>query len=160
MSKDTLGNIGSTAIGGIFNIAAANKAHKRQRELMGLQLGHQQTLNKQGHDLQMEMWEKTNYPAQIAMLKQAGLNPSLMYAKGGQGGQTGSQTGGSAAAGHAAQAAPLDISGLLDQDLKRSQAEKNRADARNANVDAAKKEGPDTNLVNSNILNNLNIESN
>ena len=153
MGKDIVGDIASTAVGGFFNIAAADKAHERQKELMGLQLANQQTLNKQGQQMQYEMWEKTNYPAQVAMLRAAGLNPSMLYAKGGQGGVTGSQTGGSAASGGASQAAPMDISGLLHADLLKSQAEKNRADAKKANVEATKTAGPDTNLTNANIEN-------
>ena len=72
---------------------------------------NQRQLNLQGHQLQMDMWNKTNYPAQMAMLKEAGLNPALMYGMSGGGGTTtGSQGGGSAAGG---QAGMLDIGSAL-----------------------------------------------
>lgn len=47
-------------------------------------------------DLQYEMWNKTNYEAQMEHIKNAGLNPALLYGKGGGGGAT---TGNAAAAG-------------------------------------------------------------
>jgi len=76
----------------IGNQLTAQQQYDRQRKLMGLQQQHQMALNEQGREIQMKMWEDTNYPAQIAQLKKAGLNPSLIYAKGGVGGSTGSQT--------------------------------------------------------------------
>lgn len=47
-------------------------------------------------DLQYDMWNKTNYGAQVGHLNAAGLNPALLYGKGGGGGAT---TGSAAAAG-------------------------------------------------------------
>jgi hypothetical protein len=77
---------------------------------MGIQFGHQTALNQQGHDLQMDMWKKTNYPAQVKMLEQAGLNPALLYGMGGAGGSTtGSQGGGSAAGGSAPGQGSIDL---------------------------------------------------
>lgn len=37
---------------------------------------------------QLEMWEKTGYSAQMKQMKDAGLNPGLMYGMGGGGGQS------------------------------------------------------------------------
>ena len=70
-------------------------------ELMNEQLNNQMGLNQQGHDLQFDMWNKTNAEAQMKHLKKAGLNPALMYKQGGAGGNTGSQSGGSASGGNA-----------------------------------------------------------
>jgi hypothetical protein len=137
-------NVIGTTIGAIYNKGAATTQYNRQRELMGLQLENQKILNQQGHKMQMDMWQKTNFPAQVAMLKEAGLNPGLMYAKGGAGGSTGSQTGGGASSGQAGQAAPMDISGLLNLELVKSQTNKNNADAKKANTDADKAAGVDT----------------
>ena len=44
---------------------------------------------------QLELWQATNYPAQVQQMKEAGLNPAMMYKSGGQSGQaivTGKQT--------------------------------------------------------------------
>lgn len=42
--------------------------------------------------MQLEMWNETSYPAQMAKMKEAGINPALMYGMGGGGGVS---TGGS-----------------------------------------------------------------
>jgi hypothetical protein len=103
---------GIGAAGGLLGMIGqgkrAKKQHNRQKELMGIQFENQQALNKQGHDLQMQMWKDTGYEAQMRMMKEAGLNPSLIYGMSGGGGQTtGSQGGGSAQGGNAA--APMDL---------------------------------------------------
>ena len=96
---------GAQVGGGILSMIGQRKreerAMKNQQKLMGLQMRNQMTLNEQGQKLQMDTWEGTNYPAQMKMLEEAGLNPSLLYGKGGSGGVTGSQGGGSAASGNA-----------------------------------------------------------
>jgi hypothetical protein len=91
---------------------SSQQQFNRQKELMALQLGNQQKLNQEGHNLQMDMWNKTNFRAQVQQMKAAGLNPSLMYGKGGTGGVTGSQTGGSAASGQASMAPMMDLANL------------------------------------------------
>jgi hypothetical protein len=76
--------------------------HQNNMEMMQQQFMNQTGLNIQGHQLQFEMWLKTNYPAQVEQMKKAGLNVGLMYGmKGGGGTTTGSQGGGSAAGGQA-----------------------------------------------------------
>jgi primosomal protein N' len=102
-------------IGGIFGLIGQNarmrKQHQNQLELMNQQYSNQRQLNLQGHQLQMDMWKKTNYPAQMKMMEEAGLNPALMYGMSGGGGTTtGSQGGGSASGG---QAGMLDIGSAL-----------------------------------------------
>lgn len=96
---DKLFNVGLGMMGG--NYAGQNQ-HRRQKRLMDLQFRNQQQLNQQGHDLQMDMWNKTNYGAQVDHMRKAGLNPALMYGMSGGGGTTtGSQGGGSASGGNA-----------------------------------------------------------
>ena len=96
---------GAQVGGGLLTMIGQRKREERamqnQEKLMGLQLRNQMQLNEQGQRIQQETWEKTNYPAQMKMLKDAGLNPGLLYSKGGSGGVTGSQGGGSAASGNA-----------------------------------------------------------
>lgn len=77
-----------------------NRASKQQKEIQNRSFSMQKKLNQQGHDLQMDMWNKTNYGAQLGHMKDAGLNPALMYGmSGGGGATTGSQGGGSAPGG-------------------------------------------------------------
>lgn len=144
---------GNTALQAGFNMMGANQQHKRQKELMGIQHGNQQELNKQGHQLQMDMWNKTNYEAQLKHMKKAGLNPALMYGMGGGGGTTaGSQGGGSAAGGNAVQMHPIDIANLA---LVKAQRDNIEADTKNKEADTGLK-GSQKELAISNAeLNNI-----
>ncbi len=115
-----LTSIGGSLLGMIGQNARARRQHNRQKELMNIQLGNQKQLNQQGHELQMDMWNKTNYGAQKEHMLEAGLNPALMYGMSGGGGATaGSQGGGSAQGGNAA--APMDIGNALQIGLMKSQ---------------------------------------
>lgn len=124
-----------------INQLTAKQQFERQKKMMGIQFGNQRTLNKeqyerqrllnqQGKDLSLQQWQETNYPAQMAMLKKAGLNPALLYGMSG-GGATTSQTGsggsasaGSAASGAAQMATPMDIAAM-----QKLAAEKRNIDA-------------------------------
>lgn len=121
------GVIGAAAtVGGhLYDNLNAEQQQGNQMELMDHQMQNQQTLNQQqaaiqqglnqqGHDLQMQMWENTNAPAQVGMLREAGLNPALMYKQGGPGGVTGGQTGGSAQGGSAAGGNAMQRRQLMD----------------------------------------------
>lgn len=136
---------GISMLGGLLG---ARNQHRRQRQLMGVQYQNQRLLNQQGHDLQYDMWNKTNYGAQVKHMKDAGLNPALMYGSAGQGGTTGSQGGGSAASGNAAAFNAMDLSNMM---LMKAQAEDLKAGARLKNVEADKKAGVDTDLTEASI---------
>ena len=124
---------GVGAVGGLLGMIGqgkrAKKQHNRQKELMGIQLGNQQELNKQGQELQMKTWRDTGYEAQMKMMKDAGLNPGLMYGMSGGGGQTtGSQGGGSAQGGNSH--APMDIGASVQAGLMLAQASKLKAETK------------------------------
>lgn len=124
-----------TGLGMLTDRVREERALGHQKQLMGLQLGHQKDLNKQGAALQYEMWQKTNYPAQMKMLQEAGLNPSLLYGMGGAvGATTGSQGGGSAAGGQAPQ--PIKANLLMGLEAKMMEAQ-----IENVKADTAKKKG-------------------
>jgi len=72
---------------------------KQQRKLQNLQLEGSRTMMNYQAQKQLEMWKATSFKAQMEQLKEAGLNPGLVYAKGGTPGTTGSQGGGSASMG-------------------------------------------------------------
>jgi hypothetical protein len=128
------GGVASAGLSMLGGIIGAGSQHRRQRELMGLQNQYQQQLNQQGHDLQFDMWNKTNYKAQVEHMKAAGLNPALMYGMSGGGGSTtGSQGGGSAAGGNAAAFNPMDVANLM---LLKAQENKLREEGRLAGAKA------------------------
>mgnify|MGYP006428449389 CR=1 FL=1 len=146
-----------TGIGMLAQNSRAKKQHNRQKELMGIQLGNQKNLNKQGHELQMDMWNKTNYGAQKEHMLEAGLNPALMYGmSGGGGATTGSQGGGSAQGGNAS--APMDIGNALQMGLMEAQIENIKADTKDK-LSKVPVNHSTTNLNNA-IANLKNVESN
>lgn len=127
---NTIGSVGGSLLGMIGQNSRAKKQHNRQKELMGIQMGNQKSLNKQGHQLQMDMWNKTNYGAQKDHMLEAGLNPALMYGMSGGGGTTtGSQGGGSAQGGNAH--APMDIGNAIQLGLMKAQTDNIIADTTN-----------------------------
>jgi hypothetical protein len=129
----------SGLLGMIGQKKRAKKQHERQKELMGIQSENQKMLNKQGQALQMQTWRDTGYGAQMGQMKEAGLNPALMYGMSGGGGQTtGSQGGGSAQSGSAA--APMDIGAVAQVALMTAQANKLKAETKNIEQDEKLKE--------------------
>lgn len=133
--------LGTGILGMIGAGRRAKKQHRRQKELMGIQFANQQALNEQGQKLQMQTWRETGYPAQMKMMKEAGLNPALMYGMSGGGGQTtGSQGGGSAASGQAH--APMELGSQLQAGM---QAAMMKAQIDNINADTEQKKA-DANL--------------
>jgi len=132
--------IGTTVAGAAYNEYGNTRQNRQQRDMMGLQYGNQRKLNKQGHRLQMDMWNKTNYGAQIDHMKEAGLNPALMYGSAGQGGQTGSQGGGSAGSGGAPKAPVMDMSNMLmGKQAELIDAQKRKTDAETVAIEGYKK---------------------
>lgn len=81
------------AIMGVIGAASALQSgsnqsyNEEQAQLRQAQINKEQAKYNQG--LAMEYWDYTNWENQVDHLKKAGLNPALMYAKGGTGGQTG-----------------------------------------------------------------------
>jgi hypothetical protein len=140
-----------------------NRAYFDSQVAAQNQYTRQRLLNQQGHDLQYDMWKKTSFPAQVRMMKAAGLNPALMYKQGGPGGVTGSQTGGSASKADTPAIQPMDMQNLLlgaemslkeaqarninkDTDLKGKDIELKGMQIKNVNQDTLKKVQETSNL--------------
>ncbi len=133
---NTITNTVNTGAAAIAQSARGKKAHKRSKELMGIQMDNQMKLNDQGSQLQLQQWKDTNVGAQMKMIKEAGLNPALMYGKGGAGGATtGSQSGGSASAGQSH--APMDIGAITQAALAASQMAVNKSQANKNDAEAS-----------------------
>lgn len=118
-----LGPIAMMAIQYGMNSAAA----KQSREL-GMRSTREATALQYG--TQMDMWNKTNYPAQVEQMKKAGLNPGLMYGMGGGGGAT---TGAGAANSGSVNVAPIDVATFA---LMKAQKENIEADTANKKAGA------------------------
>ena len=86
--------------GGMSEEEAMQMQHQYEMEKMGLQAQYNKEQAKYSQELAKEMWEYTNYENQVKHLKAAGLNPALLYGKGGTGGSTaGAGTAGPVAMG-------------------------------------------------------------
>jgi len=123
---------GSQGLGMIGGSGMSRKQYHRQKKLMGFQKGHQMDLNEHGKKMSMDLWNATNYGAQVEHMKDAGLNPALMYGTPGQGGSTNASGGGSAQSGQAPQERVMDMSNMLmaaQMNKLNSDAELNEAKA-------------------------------
>ncbi|QGF19343.1 DNA pilot protein [Antarctic microvirus TYR_006_V_SP_13] len=74
----------------------------QQRKLTDVQTGANKDMAMFNNKLQMDMWENTNYKAQVDQMSKAGINPALMYGSTGSGGTTQAAQGGAASGGSAA----------------------------------------------------------
>jgi len=146
--SDTTGGAATTQLlGMIGGHQQERRNYRNNQKLMGLQNQYQRGLNQQGHDLQMDMWNKTNYGAQVEHMKNAGLNPALMYKGAGAGGKTGSEVGGGASMGSSQQGKVMDLQNMLVG----AQIKDLNAGAEKKKAEADKLSGVDTDLANANI---------
>lgn len=98
LAEQTGQQVASGAAGGIMGLVLSGindrRQLKQQERLQNLQMKGNKAMMDYSMSKELQMWKDTSYPAQMEMLKKAGLNPGLMYGMGGGGGQTiGSPTG-------------------------------------------------------------------
>ena len=83
--------MGSQLIGAGLGIGLSQYNDQRQLEqqdaLSQLQNKWDTVASNRNLQNQLELWQATNYPAQVQQIKDAGLNPALLYKAGGQSGQ-------------------------------------------------------------------------
>lgn len=118
---------------------------EQQKKLQALQEAGQMKMGRFNQRLAMEMWENTNYAAQVKQLQKAGLNTGLMYQMGGPGGTTQTPTGNVSGAS-ASGAAPIGM-GIqlgLQASMQKAQIENIQADTKLKETEANKKGGVDT----------------
>lgn len=166
MAWDKIANVGAQVLGLGLGQLGAGQQYRRQKEMMGLQLQNQQTLNQQGHDLAFDMWKKTNYSATADEMRKAGLNVGLMYGQGGGGGGTATTGSGGSASGGNAPMADMGLGmqlGMNQKQMELVDAQINKTNAEADNLRGVQKDNiaSDTALkamqtANLEILNNLN----
>lgn len=130
--------MGTTAAQAWYQDYQNKQQHERQKELMGIQAQNQERLNSGQLENQKKLWDATNVGAQMEHMKRAGLNPALMYGKGGGQGQTGVQ-GGSASGGQAGHAPFMGMGAMqMGAQLANIEAQTKlaEANARKADADA------------------------
>lgn len=145
------------ALGGFFgafaNIIGGLAASSQQRADNEYLMNKQAELNREqadySTDLAKNYWDYTNFENQVKHMKEAGLNPALFYAKGGQGGSTGGgQAQGVGLPSTTPTMARIQAQGMGAQ-LQNilSQVELNKAVAKKTDAEADKIKGVDTQLA-------------
>jgi hypothetical protein len=135
---------------------AANEQWGNQLKLMDIQNRYNEQMAKNNQQRNKDLWDYTNYENQKQHIKNAGLNPALMYGMGSGGGVSASGAQGqgvtqptdrSVEMGLKQQGLGLQLASIASQvDLNKSQAEKNK-------VEADKIAGVDTDLQKATIDN-------
>lgn len=143
-----LGTAMGLLTGGIEN----KRQRKQQKKLNEIQFNAHKQFTEYNNQKQLEMWEATNYGAQMEQLKKAGLNPALMYESGGAGGTTQAATGGEAALQATKGNDGMQGMGMaLQAGMMQAQIELMKAQTVKTKVEATKTGGIDTELVKSQI---------
>lgn len=151
----SVGNAVGNAVTDAFGINNDKKQLDQQQKLTDMQVNANKNLANYSYGLNQKMYDytydKTKALTQVQNLKEAGLNPALMYGMSGSGGTsatTGSASAGSASAGTSSDSSSrqmaqtaqigmgLQMAKLESEiDLNRSVAESNRASAGKATAD-------------------------
>lgn len=147
-ANDVIGGGLGLLLGGINDQRQLNQ----NQALLNQQVQAGEQLSSYNFGQQYQLWQETNYPAQVKQLEMAGLNPGLLYGKGGGGGATtGSPTG--APSGSSAQQNPGEVQQMMGLQLQNSmlqaQIENIKSQTNKNNVEANKEGGVDTDLVKS-----------
>lgn len=106
---------------------------RQQQALLEQQYKIDNRMADQNFARQLQFWNATNYSAQVEQLKKAGLNPAILYSKGGPGGVTGQQAAhvGSASAPAGGMEIMQMMMNKANIDLIKAQTEKTKAETQN-----------------------------
>lgn len=144
------GGLLSGAMSAIFGGAQDKRQQNQQQALDAIQVNSQEQLASYQQQLAMQTWNQTSYPAQVQKLEEAGLNPALLYGKGGSGGQLMSFGSGGVAGASAPSAGEQTQAnagmGLMLMQQKQAEAQINlmNAQAAKTQIEAVKEAGADT----------------
>lgn len=132
-------SIFGAGLNAVMGSGAANEQWGNQLRLMDIQNRYNEQMAKNNQQRNKDLWDYTNYENQKQHIKNAGLNPALMYGMGGGGGVSASGAQGqgvtqptdrSVEMGLKQQGLGLQLASIASQiDLNKSQAEKNKAEA-------------------------------
>lgn len=152
MAEQTATTAANATLGTIFG-AITGKANDRrqirqQTKLQDLQIKGSKELSDYNYKKQMEMWEQTNYKAQMEQLKKAGLNPGLIYGMSGGGGTTtgsgGSQVTGATASQGGGNEYATGMGLALGSAKQAAEIKLLEAQAKQLEAQTEKTKGPDT----------------
>jgi len=140
--------IGSAIITGGSALLSGGGGPKRRykyaKKLAALELANQKELNEFNNKLALQMWKDTNYSAQVAELRKAGLSTGLMYDMPGHGGSTDTGAGGNVSAPVMPETGNTTGMALIQAMQAKAQTDLVKAQTENVKADTAKKSGVDT----------------
>ena len=148
--------IASGFLGGLFGMNSQEQQMENQEYLMGLQHKYNEQSAEAAQKRAYEMWEKTNYAAQIEQMKKANLSPALMYGQAGAGGGTVSGAQGQGTSQPTDRSIEMKLKGQemgLQLANLASQIKLNESQANKNNAEANKTAGVDTELAKTSIEN-------
>lgn len=119
------------------------------------QLKGQKEALAQQNAAQLDLWNKTNYEAQVKHLKAAGLNPGLIYGMSGGGGATAGAGGAMPSNQEGSGGVVSGAMGMMNMSLLNAQKKVLESQANLNNVEAAKKQGVDTEAVKQGIAESI-----
>lgn len=138
-----------------YNDALQKRQLDQQRALTDMQKNANMALMKDSYKQQLQLWKDTNYGAQMAQIKSAGLNPALIYGTSGTGGSTGSggaSVGGGNASGESERMMAYNAQSANGMAMMKTAAE---IELIKANADLARAQKPkteaDTDLSKANV---------
>lgn len=134
LGSSALGSIVGEGMGLLFSGVNNDIQANQQQRLTDIQTKANEDLSAFNFNQQLQLWNETNYPAQVQQLEKAGLNPALLYHGAGAGGTTGSPSGG-AGMGIAQGTSPTQIAQLALQSQE-AQADINLKNAQANNLNA------------------------
>lgn len=147
MGKKLLESIAAPAAGAILGLAsdeiAANRQFNQNKKMLGENVKASKELGRFNQELAYDMWERTNYSAQLEQMKKAGLSVGMMYGGSGAGGAT---THGGSAPGASGQGTSLtnNLGMGLQAGLMSAQVENIRANTEKTKTETEKIGGVDT----------------
>lgn len=144
------------------NVWSNNQNKKEAEKARKEQVKNQLELNKGQKEDQLDIWNKTNFPEQVKKMKEAGLNPALMYGGAGGGGSLGSVGAGSASAVTPNIESPtkgMNIDPLTFAQVENIKASTEKTKAETENISGEVKTGLTLDNIRKAFENNINKES-
>lgn len=151
MAANSAQQVQNTMLGLMMEGHNDKRQLKQQSKLQQLQIAGSKELTDYNYAKQLQMWKDTNFGAQLAEMKKAGLSPGLMYGGSGGGGATTGGGGGSVAGAQAPSGGGEVMAMMLNMQQQKAQIELMKAQTNKTNVEAGKIGGVDIQLAQTQI---------
>lgn len=130
-----IGTAVNTGLGIATGVMEGNVQQHFNQQNQAMQIAGQKEMGKFNQELAMDMWNKTNYGAQVDHMEKAGLNVGLMYGKGAGGGATAQTPPGNVSAQQTKIDTTKGMGMALQNEAIQSQIEVNKSQAMKAGAE-------------------------